>query len=153
MELKFQILKLVPVKDGHGGVDMKPEESFVRHQPCGDRIVFALILDRKKMKERIMAGEASQIFLGLNENMDAELFCDVARPLGTFLIDFENDMQGNWNRFGIMPLYDALHVNRWKQPELERQAGDFLREKYATLAPVRQYAAVRVWNEYLKTRE
>ena len=153
MELKYQILKLVPVKGGHGGVDMKPEESFVRHQPCGDRIVFAVILDRKKMKERIMAGEASQIFLGLNGNMDAELFCDVARPLGTFLIDFENDMQGDWNRFGIMPLYDALHVNRWKQPELERQAGDFLREKYATLDPVRQYAAVRVWNEYLKTRE
>ena len=65
MELKFQILKLVPARGGHGGVDMKPEESFVRHQPCGDRIAFALILDRKKMKERIMVGEASQIFLSL----------------------------------------------------------------------------------------
>lgn len=52
-----------------------------------------------------------------------------------------------------MPLYDALHVNRWKQPELERRTGDFLREKYATPDPVWQYTAVRVWNEYLKTRE
>ena len=52
-----------------------------------------------------------------------------------------------------MPLYNALHVNRWKQPELEQQAGGFLKKKYATLDPVRQYAAVRVWNEYLKTRE
>ena len=132
---------------------MNPEESFVRHQPCGDRIAFALTLDRKKMKERIMVGEASQIFFSLNGNMDAELLCDVTRLLGTFLIDFENDIQGDWNRFGIMPLYNALHVNRWKQPGLEQQAGDFLREKYATLDPVRQYAAVRVWNEYLKTRE
>ena len=73
---------------------MKPEEPFVRHQPYGDKIVFALILDRKKMKERIMVGEASQIFLGLNENKDAEFLCDVTRPLGTFLIDFENDIQG-----------------------------------------------------------
>lgn len=132
---------------------MKPEEPFVRHQPYGDRIVFALILDRKKMKERIMAGKASQIFLGLNGNLDAELLCDVTRQLGTFLIDFENDIQGAWNRFGIMPLYNALHVNRWKQPELEQQAGDFLKEKYATHDPVRQYTAVRIWNEYLKTRE
>ena len=120
---------------------MKPEESFVRHKPCGNRIVFALVLDRRKMKERIMAGKASQIFLGLNGNLDAELLCDVTRLLGTFLIDFENDMQGDWNKFGIMPLYNALHVNRWKQPEMEQQAGDFLREKYATLDPVRQYAA------------
>lgn len=132
---------------------MKPEESFVRHQPCGDRIVFALTLDRKKMKERIMVGEASQIFISFNGNKDAEFLCDVTRLLGTFLTDFENDMQGDWNRFGIMPLYDALHVNRWKQLGLEQQAGDFFREKYATLDPVRQYAAVRVWNEYLKMRE
>lgn len=132
---------------------MEPEESFVRHQPCGDRIVFALTLDRKKMKERIMVGAADQIFSGINGNMDAELFCGMTRPLGTFLTDFENDPQGEWNRSGILPLYDALHVNRWKQPDLERQAGDFLREKYATPDSVRQYAAVRVWNEYLKARE
>lgn len=132
---------------------MKPEETFVRHQPCGDRIVFALTLDRKKMKERIMVGKADQIFYGLNGNTDAELPCDMTRLLGTFLTDFENDMQGDWNRFGIMPLYEALHVNRWKQPELEQQAGDFLRKKYAVLDPVRQYVAVRIWNEYLKTRE
>ena len=109
---------------------MKLEESFVRHQPWSDRIVFALILDRKKMKERIMAGEASQIFHGLNGNMDAELLCDVARPLGTFLIDFENDMQGDWNRFGIMPLYDLLYKNecqswRNKIKRAERTKGFF----------------------------
>lgn len=86
-----------------------------------------------------MAMEAGQIFRSLNENRDAEFFCDVTRPLGTFLIDFENDMQGDWNRFGIMPLYNALHVNRRKQPELEQQVGGFLKEKYATLDPIRQY--------------
>lgn len=41
---------------------MKPEEPFVRHQPCGDRIVFALVLDRRKMKERIMAGRQVRFF-------------------------------------------------------------------------------------------
>ena len=73
-------------------MDLKPKEPFVRRQPYGDRMVFALIPDRKKMKERIMVGAVSQIFLGLNGNMDAELLYDVTRLLGTFLIDFENDM-------------------------------------------------------------
>ncbi len=76
-----------------------------------------------------MVGEASQIFFSLSGNKDSELLFDVTRLLGTFLIDFENDMQGDWNRFGIMSLYNALHVNRWKQPRLEQQAGDSFREK------------------------
>ncbi len=30
------------------------EMEFVRHEPCYDRILFVLTLDRKKMKERIL---------------------------------------------------------------------------------------------------
>ena len=33
------------------------EMEFVRHEPCYDRILFVLTLDRKKMKERILIGE------------------------------------------------------------------------------------------------
>ena len=98
---------------------MKPEGSFVRHKPCGDRIVFALVLDRRKMKERIMAGKASQIFLGLNGNLDAELLCDVTRLLGTFLIDFENDMQGDWNKQVISLGKNMQHLIRYGSPCLE----------------------------------
>ena len=32
------------------------EMEFVRHEPCYDRILFVLTLDRKKMKERILIG-------------------------------------------------------------------------------------------------
>ena len=32
------------------------ENQFIRHEPCFERILFVLTLDRKKMKKRIMAG-------------------------------------------------------------------------------------------------
>ena len=35
------------------------EMEFVRHEPCYDRILFVLTLDRKKMKERILIGRQS----------------------------------------------------------------------------------------------
>ena len=61
------------------------EMEFVRHEPCYDRILFVLTLDRKKMKERILIGEELQVRFRLQGDMDADVLCDTTRPLGTFL--------------------------------------------------------------------
>ena len=42
------------------------ENQFIRHEPCFERILFVLTLDRKKMKERILIGEEQQIHFLLN---------------------------------------------------------------------------------------
>ena len=67
------------------------ENQFIRHEPCFERILFVLTLDRKKMKERILIGEEQQIRFRLNGSQNAEVLCDMTRPLGTFLINFEHD--------------------------------------------------------------
>ena len=126
---------------------------FIRHEPLYDRILLVLTLDRQKMKERILIGEELQIRFRLQGYTDADVLCDVARPLGTMLSAFEHDPDGEWNRLGLMPLREALHSNRWKQPGLEQASGDFLAKKYLTDDPVRMYVALRIWNEYLKARE
>ena len=95
------------------------ENQFIRHEPCFERILFVLTLDRKKMKERILIGEEQQIRFRLNGSQNAEVLCDMTRPLGTFLINFERDTDRDWNLYGLSPLRQALHSNRWKQPELE----------------------------------
>ena len=77
------------------------EMEFVRHEPCYDRILFVLTLDRKKMKERILIGEELQVRFRLQGDMDADVLCDTTRPLGTFLAEFEHDPDGEWNRFGL----------------------------------------------------
>ncbi len=63
------------------------ENQFIRHEPCFERILFVLTLDRKKMKERILIGEEQQIRFRLNGSQNAEVLCDMTRPLGTFLIN------------------------------------------------------------------
>lgn len=89
------------------------EYDFQRHEPCFDRVLFVLTLDRKKMKERIVAGTEAAVRSRLRGNPDAEVICDVTRQLGTFLIEFEQDPDGEWNRLGLAPLREALRTNRW----------------------------------------
>ena len=43
------------------------------------------------MKERILIGEEQQIRFRLDGSKSAEVLCDMTRPLGTFLINFEQD--------------------------------------------------------------
>ena len=49
------------------------ENQFIRHEPCFERILFVLTLDRKKMKERILIGEEQQIRFQLNGSQNAEV--------------------------------------------------------------------------------
>lgn len=56
-----------------------------------DRVLFALVLDRKKSKERVLCGTENYIRSRLCGNPDADVICDVIRPLGTFLLKFEQD--------------------------------------------------------------
>ena len=83
------------------------ENQFIRHEPCFERILFVLTLDRKKMKERILIGEEQQIRFRLNGSQNAEVLCDMTRPLGTFLINFERDTDRDWNLYGLSPLRQA----------------------------------------------
>ena len=47
------------------------ENQFIRHEPCFERILFVLTLDRKKMKERILIGEEQQIRFRMNGSQNA----------------------------------------------------------------------------------
>ena len=132
---------------------IRMENQFVRHEPCFERILFVLTLDKKKMKERILIGEEQQIRFRLDGSKSAEVLCDMTRPLGTFLINFERDTDRDWNLYGLSPLRQALHSNRWKQPELEQAASEFLWEKYLSNDPLKMYVAFRIWNSYLLARE
>ena len=101
------------------------ENQFIRHEPCFERILFVLTLDRKKMKERILIGEEQQIRFRLNGSQNAEVLCDMTRPLGTFLINFECDTDRDWNLYGLSPLRQALHSSTG-----ERRVGEQWRSRW-----------------------
>ena len=83
------------------------ETGFVRHEPCYDRILFVLTLDRKKMKERILIGEELQVRFRLQGDRDADVLCDTTRPLGTFLADFEHGTCSAAGSSALKPLEAA----------------------------------------------
>ena len=129
------------------------EYQFIRQEPCREKVIFVLTLDRKKLKERVLIGTEEEVRSRLEGNEGAELACDTTNPLGSLLIRFDKDPEGNWNRLGLAPLRDAMHTNRWEQPALEQAAGKFLSGKYQSGEPICQYTAFRIWNAYLKARE
>jgi len=114
------------------------------------RVVFALSLDRKRMTERIVIGEENEARRILNGG-DGEVYYDEVRPLGSLLLTFESDINGEWNRriqilqesySKIMP----LQTTRWKTVA---PVVDFLNEKYNSGEPSAMYAAIRTWEDYL----
>lgn len=121
-------------------------------QPSDPQYFIALMLNRKKMKERILIGSKEEIQSLLRGYQEADIICDIERPIGTLLTEFEQDTKKAWNEFGTMPLWEAMHTNRFRQPELERIALDFLRAKYELGTPLEKYAAIRVWDGYARAR-
>ena len=49
------------------------ENQFIRHEPCFERILIVLTLDRKKMNERILSGEEQEIRVRLKGSQNAEV--------------------------------------------------------------------------------
>lgn len=126
---------------------------FERQEPIGNKILFVLSLDKAKMKERILIGEEQQIRFKLSGDESADVMYDEIRPAGTFITDFVHDEDRKWNQYGLMQLYQALESNRWKQPDLEHTASNFLSEEFSSGDPVKMYVTFRIWNEYLIARE
>jgi hypothetical protein len=61
--------------------------------------MFVLSLDKTKMTERIVIGEASEALRQL-ECGNGEVYYNKTRPLGTFLMTFDADSKRKWNLCG-----------------------------------------------------
>jgi hypothetical protein len=123
---------------------------FTSRERAFGRVVFALMLDKKRMTERIVIGRSDDARMRL-ENGGGEVFYDSARPLGSLLIALEADGKGKWNKNGItlresyskaIPRESA----RWK---MAAPVSDYLRRKYDSGEPSAMFVAIRTWEDYL----
>lgn len=102
------------------------------------------------MTERIVIGINSDV-RRLLEKGTGDVCLDVTNPLGIMLLSHDNDSQGDWHTHA-MQLCDSyskgmiVNANRRKSAA---QANTFLQDKYNSGIPVMQYAAIRMWNDYL----
>jgi hypothetical protein len=124
---------------------------FTWKNPAFDRIVFLLTLDKKKMTERVIIGEAGEVRLRLERNI-GDVFYDETRKLGRFLFDFESDPGRNWN-LNLMDIYEKgfkIRFSRKSIPKAIQPCADFLRRKYLNGEPSAMFAAINTWEDYLR---
>lgn len=112
------------------------EYYFKRQEISGDKVLFVLVLDKKASKERILIGNEIEITKRLWDDTDAGIYYDMTRPLGTLFKGFKRDNEAELIGKGFMPLWNALHSNRWKQLELEEVSSSFCSEMYQTRDPL-----------------
>lgn len=129
------------------------EYHFKRQEAQGERVVFALILDRKASKERILIGTETKIMKRLWNDSDSEVYYDETRSLGSIFINYKKEISDGWIDRGLAPLWNALHTNRWKQPGFEKASAQFCTEIYHSGDPLSIYVAIRLWEGYLRARE
>ena len=114
------------------------------------RVVFALTLDKKKLAERIIIGKVDEVRRLLNGG-DGDIYYEETRPLGSLLLTFESDNDGDWNK-NILLLRESyakflpLQTARWK---MVAPVQEFLQVKYKTGEPSAMFAAIRTWEDYI----
>ena len=119
------------------------------------RVVFALSLDKKRMRERIVIGKEHDVKSRLaDSSSEGAVYYDETRPLGSLLINFESDKNGDWNThhmilresYGKERLLPILERERWK---MVAPVVEFLQAKFSTGEPSAMFAAIRTWENYL----
>ena len=115
------------------------------------RVVFAMTLNKKSMTERVVVGRADEVRRRFDGDAGCDVYNDETRPLGSLLLSFEHDKNGDWNKNGMI-LRESYgkavprEAARWK---MAATVSDFLRAKYDSGEPSALFAAVRTWEDYL----
>jgi hypothetical protein len=103
------------------------------------------------MTERVIIGEAGVARLRLERNI-GEVYYDETRKLGRFLFDFEVNSARNWNQI-IMQIHEKgfkVRLSEKAVPKSIKPCADFLRQKYENGEPSAMFAAINIWENYLK---
>jgi hypothetical protein len=127
------------------------EYEFNLKNPAFDRIVFLLTVNKKKMTERIIIGEAGEVRLRLEQNI-GDVFYDEARPIGSLLFSFEANPERDWN-VNMMKIYEKgfkVRLSAKSVPKAIKPCINFLHGKYISGEPSAMFAAIRTWENYLR---
>jgi hypothetical protein len=100
--------------------------------------------------ERIIIGKTEEVRRHLNGG-NGDILYEGTRPLGSLLLNFESDINGDWNK-NILTLYESykkfspIKTARWK---MVAPVQKFLTEKYNSREPSAMFAAIRTWEDYI----
>lgn len=114
-------------------------------------LVLALVLNKLKMRERVLVGEEDRVRAVLEGKDDSELLYDRERALGQFLLDWETETVTDWSLDAFWELREALRtrVDRSRHEEAGKTG---LLDRAAAGSPIGVYTANRCWEVYCEQR-
>lgn len=124
---------------------------FTSNKASFSKLVFLLTLDKKKMTERIIIGEAVDVRLCLERGIGEVLYDETCR-IGEFLFNFEADPNREWNINAtyLADNFASLRPTKNVKSKAIKPYADFLRDKYKNGEPSAMFAAVKTWEDYWK---
>ena len=120
---------------------------FEHREPLTPRVVLALRVDTKQMKEQLWLGTEYEVEAALR-GLEQPLYLAQTRPLGAFWCEFGKTSAEGWPE-AVWALCGALSARKAaERTAQEQKAADFLSQLAAGNAAL--YAAIQIWEMYLR---
>ena len=120
---------------------------FEHREPLTQRVVLALRVDTKQMKEQLWLGTEYEVEAALR-GLEQPLYLAQTRPLGAFWCEFGKTSAEGWPE-AVWALCGALSARKAaERTAQEQKAADFLSQLAAGNAAL--YAAIQIWEMYLR---
>lgn len=124
------------------------EYRFEHKEPLTQRVVLALRVNTKQLKEQLWLGTEYEVEAALR-GLDRPLYLAQTRPLGAFWCEFGKTSADGWTE-AVWTLLGALSA--WKAAERtagERNAAELLSQLVVGNSAA-LYAAIQIWEMYLR---
>lgn len=123
------------------------EYRFEHKEPLTQRVVLALRVNTKQLKEQLWLGTEYEVEAALR-GLDKPLYLAQTRPLGAFWCEFGKTSADGWTE-AVWALCGALSARRAEREAQEQKAAELLSQLTVGISAA-LYAAIQIWEMYLR---
>ena len=124
------------------------EYRFEHKEPLTQRVVLALRVDTKQLKEQLWLGTEYEVEAALR-GLDKPLYLAQTRPLGAFWCEFGKTSVDGWTE-AVWPLLGALSARKAAERTAGEQEAAAILSRLAVGNAAALYAAIQIWEMYLR---
>ena len=123
------------------------EYRFEHKEPLTQRVVLALRVNTKQLKEQFWLGTEYEVEAALR-GLDKPMYLAQTRPLGAFWCEFGKNSADGWTE-AVWVLCGALSARRAEREAQEKKAAELLSQLTVGNSAA-LYAAIQIWEMYLR---
>ena len=121
---------------------------FEHKEPLTQRVVLALRVDTKQMKEQLWLGTEYEVGAALR-GLESPLYLAQTRPLGAFWCEFGTTSSDGWTE-AVWAVCETLSAQKAAEQDKQEQKAAELLSQLAVGNSVALYAAIQIWEMYLR---